>query len=33
MVPVRDNDTDTATKTGVAFVQSLFPALLKQFPN
>jgi EpsI family protein len=33
MVPVRDNDTDTATKTGVAFVQSLFPALLKQLPN
>jgi len=33
MVPVRDNDTETATKTGVAFVQSLFPALLKQFPD
>jgi EpsI family protein len=33
MVPVRDNDTDAATKTGVAFVQSLFPALLKQLPN
>ena len=33
MVPVRDNDTDTATKTGIAFVQSLFPALMKQLPN
>ncbi len=33
MVPVRDNDTDRATKTGVAFVQSLFPALLRQLPN
>jgi EpsI family protein len=33
MVPVRDNDTDTATKTGVAFVQALFPALLRQLPN
>jgi EpsI family protein len=32
-VPVRDDDTDTATKTGVAFVQSLFPALVKQLPN
>ena len=32
-VPVRNDDTDTATKTGVAFVQSLFPALLKQLPN
>jgi len=32
-VPVRDNDTDTATKTGVAFVQTLFPALLKHLPN
>jgi EpsI family protein len=33
MVPVRDNDTDRATKTGAAFVQSLFPALLRQLPN
>ena len=33
MVTVRDNDTGTASRTGIAFVQSLFPALLKQLAN
>jgi hypothetical protein len=29
-VPVMNDDTSTATKTGIAFIQSLFPKLLTQ---
>ena len=32
MVPVMNNDVETANKTGVAFVQAVFPALLIQLP-
>jgi EpsI family protein len=30
VVPVMNDDTSTATKTGIAFIQSLFPKLLTQ---
>lgn len=33
VVPVRNNDADSATQTGVAFIQALFPSLLKQLPS
>ena len=33
IVPVRENDVDGATRTGVDFVQAMFPALLKQLPR
>ena len=32
MVPVKDDDVTTATHTGTAFVQTLFPTLLKHLP-
>ncbi len=32
VVPVRDNDVDAATRTGVEFIQAMFPDLLKQLP-
>jgi EpsI family protein len=32
VVPVRDNDIETATRTGIGFIQALFPDLLKQLP-
>ncbi len=32
-VPVRDNDDATATRTGVGFVQTVFPLLAKQLPS
>jgi EpsI family protein len=33
MVPVREDDIDAATRTGVTFVQSAFPAIGKQLPK
>jgi EpsI family protein len=32
MVPVRNNNIEDATATGIAFIQAMFPALLKQLP-
>jgi len=32
VVPVRGSDEETATTTGVSFIQALFPALVRQFP-
>jgi EpsI family protein len=32
VVPVRENDVDGATRTGIEFIQAMFPALLKQLP-
>jgi EpsI family protein len=32
IVPVRGGDVDSATNTGVQFVQALFPQILKQLP-
>ncbi|HJT89701.1 MAG TPA: EpsI family protein [Bryobacteraceae bacterium] len=33
IVPVRNNDTAGATREGVAFVQAIFPSLVKQLPS
>jgi len=33
IAPVRDNDADAATRSGVSFVQAMFPALLNQLPQ
>ena len=33
IVPVRENDVDGATRTGVNFIQAMFPALLRQLPQ
>ena len=32
VVPVRNEDADTATKTAVEFAQAMFPALSVQLP-
>jgi len=32
IVPVRDNNLEKASQTGVSFIQTLFPSLLKQLP-
>jgi hypothetical protein len=32
VLPVRGNDVDGATRTGIEFVQALFPDVLKQLP-
>jgi EpsI family protein len=33
VVPVLDNDVDAATNTGVEFIQTIFPDLLRQLPG
>jgi EpsI family protein len=33
VVPVRDNDHGAATRIGIEFIQTMFPALLKQLPS
>ena len=33
VVPVRNNDADAATRTGVEFVKTLFPPLARQLPS
>jgi hypothetical protein len=32
IVPVREGDLRTATNTGVAFIQAVFPVILRQMP-
>jgi hypothetical protein len=32
VVPVRNEDIETATATGISFTQTVFPSVLKQLP-